>query len=261
MEMTKANKRIIQSLATAKGRRQHGIFVAEGTKCVLDTIGAFDATTLLATEAWLDSHRDFIAAHHIDDITAVRRADLVDISTLSTAPDVIALCRIPDPDVPRPAADTLALALDCIQDPGNIGTIVRIASWMGISDIYCSPDTVDIYNPKAVQATMGAIARVSVHYVDLPALLSDARQRGVPVYGTFLDGTNIYGAPLTPGGIIVMGNEGRGISDPVAAHIDRRLYIPPYPADAPHIDSLNVSMANAITVAEFRRRSILNSKF
>lgn len=253
MEMTKANRRMVASLSTVKGRREHSMFVAEGTKCVLETVAAFDVAAILATGEWLSDHASQLPAG-IADVTPVRRQDLVEMSSLTTAPDVMALYRIPSYPVARPSSLRLSLALDRVQDPGNLGTIVRIASWMGINDIYCSTDTVDLYNPKVVQATMGAIARVRVHYCDLPTLLAEARRDGVAVYGTFLDGADIYRTDLTPGGIIVMGNEGSGIGPEVAQHVDRRLYIPSFPPDAPCVESLNVSVAAAITTAEFRRR-------
>ncbi len=254
MEMTKANRRLVASLATVKGRREHGLFVAEGTKCVLETIGLFDTIALLATAGWLESHTNVLTARP-HDVTVVKRADIIGMSSMSTPPDVIAIYRIPPERTSRPHPDTLSLALDRVQDPGNLGTIIRIASWMGINDIYCSADTVDLYNPKVVQATMGAIARVNISYCDLPELLDQAVHDNIPVYGTFLDGTDIYDTQLTPGGIIVMGNEGNGISDTVAACIDRRLLIPSYPPGRPCVESLNVSMATAIVTAEFRRRS------
>lgn len=147
----------------------------------------------------------------------------------------------------------LVLALDGVQDPGNLGTIIRLADWFGISHIICSMDTADAYSPKTVMATMGAIARVRVHYVDLPRLLAECGA-DVPVYGTFLDGTDIYAEPLSAAGVVVMGNEGNGISDAVAQSVNRRLFIPSFPADRPTSESLNVAIATAITCAEFRRR-------
>ena len=258
MEITKANRRFIASLATAKGRREHSLFVAEGTKCVLETIDNFNVYALLCTDAWYADHAGSLQSGTTD-ITVVKRADIIEMSSLSTPADVIAVYHIPARTMPRPCADELSLALDRVQDPGNLGTIIRIASWMGISDIYCSHDTVDLYNPKVVQATMGAIARVAVHYCELPSLLADARRNNVPVYGTFLDGDDIYTTPLTQGGVIVMGNEGSGISNAVGSHVDRRLYIPSYPPGAPCVESLNVSVATAITVAEFRRQTYKNS--
>ena len=138
------------------------------------------------------------------------------------------------------------------QDPGNLGTIIRLADWFGIEDIFCSTGTVDVFNPKTVQATMGAIARVKVHYCDLPKLISSLK--GIPVYGTFLDGNIIYSETLSANGLIVMGNEGNGISREVEALINRRLYIPNYPQERETSESLNVAIATAVVCAEFRRR-------
>ena len=136
-----------------------------------------------------------------------------------------------------------------------MGTIIRLADWFGIEDVYCSEDSADCFNPKVVQATMGAILRVRVHYLDLEALLALSAAASTPVYGTVLDGENIYSAPLTAGGVIVMGNEGKGISPACAAHLTHRLLIPPYPASRHGSESLNVAMAAAVVCAEFRRRA------
>ena len=144
-------------------------------------------------------------------------------------------------------------ALDGVQDPGNLGTIVRIADWWGIDHVVCSHDTADVFAPKVVQATMGAIARVKVSYVDLPQWLESLPNK-VAVCGTFLDGDNIYAAPLPHSGILVMGNEGKGISADVEALVNRRLLIPSFPAHRPTSESLNVAIATAVAVAEFRRQ-------
>jgi TrmH family RNA methyltransferase len=146
----------------------------------------------------------------------------------------------------------LVLALDRVQNPGNLGTIIRLADWFGISDIVCSEDTADCFNPKVVQATMGAILRVRVHYTNLAKWLGE--QRGVKVYGTFLEGENIYSMALDKNGVIVMGNEGQGVSSEVAAKVSHKLLIPPYPADRCGSESLNVAVATAVICSEFRRR-------
>ena len=145
---------------------------------------------------------------------------------------------------------SLALALDGVQDPGNVGTIIRIADWFGITDIYCSPDTADVYNPKVVQATMGSLAHVHIIYCDLVALL---RESTVPVYGTLLDGQDIYTQDLSQEGIIVMGNEGNGISPEVRQLISHKLLIPNFNPNTETAESLNVAIATAITCSEFRR--------
>ena len=149
-------------------------------------------------------------------------------------------------------AQSLCLALDDVQDPGNLGTIIRVADWFGIEHIFCSQGTVDVYNPKTIQATMGALARVKLHYCHLPSLIASL---DVPVYGTFLDGTDMYQENLTNHGLIVMGNEGNGIGDEVGKLVNKRLYIPNYPPQRETSESLNVAMATGIICAEFRRRA------
>ena len=144
--------------------------------------------------------------------------------------------------------------MDTIQDPGNLGTIIRVADWFGIKNIICSSETVDVYNAKTIQSTMGALARVKVYYVDLQDVLCVFRENGYPIYGTFLDGNSIYDAELVKYGVIVMGNEGRGISSIVADLVSNRLLIPSYPANEPTSESLNVAVATAIVCSEFRRR-------
>lgn len=248
-ELTNRLRKLVASLDDAKVRRENRLFVAEGTKCVLDTIGNFECRYLFATSKWLDSHSPGV---NMEVIYKVTHADIDRMSHFSTSSDVIAVYEMPvkeDADFRMP--DNLILALDRVQDPGNLGTIIRIADWFGVKTVLCSKDTVDVYNPKVVQATMGAISRVDVRYVDLSNLLSAAK---VPIYGTFLDGENIFNAPLSPQGIIVMGNEGQGISADVEKSVTKRLTIPSYPQDVVTSESLNVGMAAAITVAEFRRR-------
>ena len=178
------------------------------------------------------------------------------ISQLTHPSPALAVVRQPAPLLFDMCSDELVLALDGIRDPGNLGTIIRIADWFGIRQILASEDTVEVYNPKVVQATMGAIFRVHVYYIDLPSILRarTSKSTAVPVYGTFLEGDNIYSAPLTRGGVIVMGSEANGISPEVAATVTARLFIPPFPSDSRTSESLNVAVATAITCAEFRRR-------
>ena len=176
------------------------------------------------------------------------------ISFQETPQQVLAIFRQPQYEVnaSEVAKTQLCLALDDVQNPGNLGTIVRLADWFGIEHIFCSRGCADIFNPKTVQATMGGIARVQVHYVDLPQMLATL-DAGIPVYGTFLDGETIYQKTLENRGLIVMGNEGKGVSPEVEAHVTERLYIPNYPAGRETSESLNVAIATAIVCAEFRR--------
>ncbi len=246
-ELTNSMRKTYASLSTSKGRREHSLFMVQGTKCVMDTIYFFEVFTVLATHKWIEVHKDIVNRH---DVTIVRTPDLERISTLSAPPEVIAIYKIPERDYPV-LKNGLSLALDGVQDPGNLGTIIRVADWMGVTDIIASPDTVDVWNPKVVQASMGAISRVKVYYTPLPAFLV---KFPLPVYGTFLDGENIYSSQLTADGVIVMGNEGKGISEDVARTVSRRLFIPSYPPDRPTSESLNVAVATSITLSEFRRR-------
>lgn len=251
VELTNRLRKLVASLDDARVRREEGLFVAEGTKCVLDTLRHFEVRYLFVTTAWLERcHGELKGMEPI----VVKRADMERMSHLSTPPEVIAVYAMPRLDISELApAGKLVLALDRVQDPGNLGTIIRIADWFGIRDIVCSPDTVDLYNPKVVQATMGAISRVKVYYTPLAEWLHGC---GLPVYGTFLDGDDIYGASLSPAGVIVMGNEGKGISGDVAREVTCRLTIPSYPAGVATSESLNVATATAVTVSEFRRRQL-----
>ena len=178
------------------------------------------------------------------------------ISQLKTANSSLAVVEIPRYNLAEvDATKALVLALDRVQNPGNLGTIIRLADWFGITDIVCSDECADAFNPKVVQASMGARIRGRVHYTsDLAAWLGKQRKGGAEVYGTMLDGENIYDKPLTSAGVIVMGNEGRGISDECARCVSQRLFIPPYPADRAGSESLNVAIATAVVCAEFRRR-------
>ena len=254
MALSKNKQKLIASLAHKKYRDESGLFVAEGTKLVLDLLeGGLHCHLLAATPEWLAAH----PAPPADEVAEATEEELRRASSQKTPQGVLAVLRkpadTPDPDTP---ARDLCLALDDVQDPGNLGTIVRVADWFGLRDVFCSRHSADVYGAKTVQATMGALARVRVHYVDLPALLARCREAGLPVYGTFMDGDSLYAAGgLEARGVIVMGNEGNGISPEVGRLVSHRLLIPSYPPGAPTCESLNVGVAAAIVCAEFRRRA------
>lgn len=250
MELTNRIRKMVASLGSARSRKEEGCFVAEGTKCVADTWGHFRCRYLIAVDEWVKQYEGMCSGA---DVCVAKRADMERMTQLTTPPQVIAVYDIPEPvsDGTEPV-NGLVIALDRVQDPGNLGTIIRVADWFGVTTLLCSRDTVDVFNPKVVQATMGAIARVNVVYCDLVDAIS--RNHGVPVYGTFLDGDSIYSTSLSGRGIVVMGNEGHGISDEVGRLVTHRLLIPSFPPDRPTSESLNVGMATAITIAEFRRR-------
>ena len=247
--ISKARIKQIHGLERKKNRQAEGLFVAEGPKLVDELLTSMSAQYIAATEDWLQAHADQLRGTPYD---CINETELQRASLQQHPQDVIALFPIPHDviDLDVVAQNELTLALDGVQDPGNIGTIVRLADWFGIRHLFCSTDCVDIFNPKAVQATMGALARVSVHYINLANAL---RKTEVPIYGTFLDGEDIYRQTLSSNGIIVMGNEGNGISQEISDLVTHRLYIPPYPADSQTVESLNVAIATAIVCSEFRR--------
>ncbi|MBQ9668774.1 MAG: RNA methyltransferase [Prevotella sp.] len=238
--ISKNQLKFVHQLELKKHRRSEQAFVAEGPKVVGDLLDSgFTPLQIFATDGWCDGRRD--KSQRVSD-DELRR-----LSFLQHPQDVLAVFRLPEVPKETPAGG-LQLALDGVQDPGNLGTIIRIADWFGIDTVYCSEDTADAWSPKVVQATMGSIARVNIIYTKLTELIATAH---VPVYGTLLDGRNLYEEPLSADGIIVMGNEGNGISQEVRQLITHRLLIPRY-HEGP--ESLNVAIATAITCAEFRRR-------
>lgn len=247
--LSKNKIKYLRSLELKKNRKEEKVFIAENHKLVGDLLGHFHCRLLVATPDWLEENPKV----SVDEIIEVTQEELSRVSLLKTPQEVLAVFEQPHYDFqPEVIRNTLCLALDDVQDPGNLGTIIRIADWFGIEHIFCSNGTVDVYNPKTVQATMGALARVKLHYCHLPELISGLEN--VPIFGTFLDGENMYQEELSLNGLIVMGNEGNGISEEVGKLINRRLYIPNYPQERETSESLNVAVATSIVCAEFRRR-------
>ena len=247
--MISKNKiKYIRSLELKKNRNKEGKFVAEGFKVVDDLLALQPADLIVATQEWL--HDKHLADQ--TEVIEVTEEELKKVSFLQHPQQVLAVFGQATSGDYSINTNELSLALDGVQDPGNLGTIIRIADWFGITHIYCSQDTADVYNPKVVQATMGSIARVKVEYGNLLALV-ESLPADVPVYGTLLDGDNIYQQQLENRGLIVMGNEGKGISPALAKKVNRRLLIPNFPEGRATADSLNVAIATAITCSEFRR--------
>ena len=224
----------IRALSQKKVRDREGLFIAEGEKIVAEA---------------LSNGADIVGIYRRDEIGD----ELMSRISLQDSPSpVLAVIRKPGQKAPVPS-EGLFLALDSIRDPGNLGTIMRICDWWGIDGIFASLDTVDQYNPKVVQASMGAIFRKHITYCHLPQLCADFRSQGYGVFGTFLDGNDLYSEELAPKGLIVMGSESFGISPEIGALCDRRLKIPSF-GSGPKAESLNVAIATAVTVAEFRRK-------
>ena len=243
--VTKVDFQLVRSLSDKQARLQHGLFVAEGDKLV----GEIAASPDWHIERLFVTEDSSVRSPKAEIVTS---KEIERLSALKSAPRSIALVRIPERKEFTPAKEELIIALDEVQDPGNLGTIIRTADWYGIQHIVCSPTTADCFAPKVVQATMGALLRVEVIYTDLAEWLTKARAQGITTYATTLDGENIHTSRLTKGGIIIMGNEGKGVSPRVQALAERKLFIPPYPADRRGSESLNVAIATAITCENFR---------
>ena len=236
--LSKNKIKYIHSLELKKIRKEERVFLAEGPKLVGDLLGHFPCCFLAATASWIQEHPDL----RVNEIAEVSQEDLSRASLLKTPQQVLAVFEQPQYTLtPGVARHSLCLALDDVQDPGNLGTIVRLADWFGIEHIICSQNTVDVYNPKTIQATIPDFIR---------SLGED-----IPVFGTFLNGKNMYEQPLTANGLIVMGNEGNGIGKEVETLINRKLYIPNYPQGKETSESLNVAIATAVICAEFRRQA------
>jgi TrmH family RNA methyltransferase len=248
--------RHIVSLKSRKFRDEYRQFIAEGNKLVADLIDSpFRVSGIYASAGWIVGNIKTLQDKKIPAFETTPR-EMERISALSTPSPVLAILEIPQmptADCRLPTADLL-LALDDIRDPGNMGTILRIADWFGIDQVVCSETCVELFNPKVVQATMGSIARVKVFYTGLEQFLEGAGDK-VPVYGAFLEGESLYETELTRNGVILIGNESKGISHELEKRVTRKIFIPSY-GDSPHgkAESLNASVAAAVICAEFRRK-------
>lgn len=237
---SKADIKLIKSLDKKKFRNLHGLFILEGEKLLEEAISA-----------------------KIEITKVFRREEIGNnlmsrISLLSSPSPVVAVAKIPF-EIPFeiPDSQELYLALESIKDPGNMGTIIRMAEWFGVKAIYCSPDCVDVYNPKVVQSTMGSLFRMKVSYIELEELVKMAK-KNIPVYGTFMSGQNIYQSALPKGALVVMGSESHGISPQLEQVISKKLHIPSFHKKENGIESLNVAIAASVICSEFKRLSSLS---
>ena len=239
--VSKNQIKLITSLQQKKYRIANKLFFAEGVKGIQELLDSnFELEHLYSTQ------NDFSEVSK-DKKTIIEESDLKKISALATPNSCLAVFKMP---AEKPIIETgLIVALDSIRDPGNLGTILRLCDWFGIQQVLCSKETVDIFNPKVVQATMGSIARVNVNYIDLSAFLEKTK---LPIFGTFMDGENIYKSVLPQQGIIIMGNEANGISEELEHLVQNRLTIPRF-GELQKTESLNVATATAIVLSEFRR--------
>jgi TrmH family RNA methyltransferase len=258
--LAKNEIKFINSLKLKKNRDAEGLFVAEGVKIVNDLLHSGMKVKQIY------SSRNFqlsIFNYHID-VIRIKETELKRISSLNSPNEVLAVCEIPQYSLePALLSKKLNLVLDTIQDPGNLGTIIRIADWFGIENIICSNETVEVYNPKVIQATMGSISRVKVHYTALPAFMEELKTQSpdVRIFGASLDGENLYTAKIVSKGFIVIGNESKGISAELMPYITDKILIPSFAANLPDlkapgstVESLNAAIATSIICSEFRRR-------
>ncbi len=231
----------------------YGKFIAEGPKIISELLKSnLEISELYAVPGWIETNSSITST--INSIHIISEEELAKISSLITPNQVLAVIAIPDR---KPSGkigkDSMVIALEDIRDPGNLGTIIRIADWFGIKEIICSENCVDAYNPKSVQASMGSIGRVNIYYCDLAEILGRGRNE-VPVYGAFLEGTPIYSESLTGKGFIVIGNEANGISPTIEKLITTKISIPPGNNTGVRAESLNASIATAIICSEINRQ-------
>jgi RNA methyltransferase, TrmH family len=253
--LSKNKVKLIKSLEYKKFREKENLFLVEGEKLLQELLRSnFTIRAIYATEGWMhDNPETYNKLFPI--IEQLTQQELEKASLLKTPQPVICLVDIPQKIFKIDnLQDKLSLVLDSVQDPGNLGTIIRVADWFGIENIICSTDCADVYNPKVIQSTMGAIFRVHVNYIELASFFQSCHSLNLPIYGTLLDGENIYKKNLTPHGVIVLGNESKGIHSKYHAFISNKLFIPFFPEGKKRSESLNVGTAAAITCAEFRRR-------
>ncbi len=257
MKISTAQIKYIQSLRQKKFRDVHGVFIAEGEKIIAELLASdFQIEMLCALPGWFEQHKAIIPAS----LHEVNQKQLERISNLKTPNKALAVVRKPAYALHDIRFDTdIVLMLDKLQDPGNLGTIIRTADWFGIRHIICSPDTADIYNPKVIQATMGSFIRLKVYYAPLTGVL-ESIPKGFPVYGAFLEGTKLFNTSISLPAVLIIGNESQGISTEVASFVNRKVMIPRGtegrhsngPAGA---ESLNAAMAAGILMAYFRHQT------
>ena len=237
--LSKNQIKLITRLKQKKYRLQYGLFIVEGAKTIKELLQShLELHALYTTETFNIDAKDEVL---------ISENDLKRISFLTTPNKALAIFKIPDS---KPIKNNqLVVALDSIRDPGNLGTIIRLCDWFGITDLVCSKETVDCFNPKVIQATMGSITRVNVCYIDLKTFLKETK---LPVFGAFMEGENVYKTELPNKGILVMGNEANGVSKEIEAVITKKISIPQF-GDIQETESLNVATATAILLSEFRR--------
>ena len=239
MRLSNNHQKLITSLSQKKYRQKHQLFIAEGVKVIEEFLkSSYEVEILFSTDPYFS---------FLDCFVQVTNQELKKISSLKTPNKVLALFKIPSEK--KVNSSGLIVALDTINDPGNLGTIIRLCDWFGVEQLVCSKETVDCYNTKVVQASMGSLTRVSTSYLNLPEYLKTV---SIPIYIADMNGVNIHKTKLPTSAVLVMGNEANGISDTLKSLISNKISIPRY-GDSVQVESLNVATATAILLNEFRR--------
>lgn len=252
--ISKNTRKLIQSLSQKKYRVKEQLFLVEGDKMVSELLqSCFVIKKLIATASFLKENSSITAS--VEEIAETSQEEIKKASLLKHPQNSMAICRIPEPVSLPNKLNGLNLYLDTIQDPGNLGTIIRICDWFGINHLFCSHSTVDLYNPKVIQATMGSFLRVKCKYSDFQAVKQLADRSGIESFGAFLNGQNVYQSPLPQDALLVMGNEGNGITKTIAEVLDHPLTIPSFSTNKKGAESLNVGVATALLCSEFKRRN------
>jgi RNA methyltransferase, TrmH family len=252
--ISKNTIKLIKSLALKKIREKESLFLVEGDKNVSEVLDSkFIIEKLFATSSFLINNQTILS--NVKLVTEVSKEDINQASLLKSPQNSLALCRLPNStELPEKINSNLTIFLDEIQDPGNLGTIIRICDWFGIEHLFCSPKTADIFNPKVIQSSMGSFCRVNVWYTPFETVSALANKLKIPIYGAFLDGENIYNQKLPQQALLVMGNEGNGIGPEIEHKIERKIKIPKFSENQKSAESLNVSVATAIICSEFKRQ-------
>ncbi len=254
--ISKNKSKFIIALQKKKNRDEENLFVIEGDKLVREFLNANIRLKILAAKPEFINSLPAEKLSLADETESLSFGELRQLSSLTTPHNALAVVEKRDPEFDQASIfRQLSVALDGVQDPGNLGTIIRAAAWFGISYVVCSKDSVDVYNPKVIQATMGAILHVHVYYTDLAEFLAKANKKKIPVFGTMLDGDSIYSHNLGEKGVILLGNESKGISSDLIPYISDRIFIPGTGSSKPGIESLNVGMAASIVFSEFARKN------
>ena len=253
--VSKNTIKLIKSLALKKNRLKQNLFLVEGDKNVSEVLASnFCVENLLATSKFLDDNKALIKKAKL--VTEATQQEIELTSLLKNPQNSIAICKLPkSKEIPNNFKTDFCIYLDDIQDPGNLGTIIRICDWFGMNQLFCSPKTADLFNPKVIQASMGSFCRIEVFYTPFETVAKLAKNENFPILGAFLEGENLYKQKLPKKAIVVVGNEGNGISKEVKNKIEQKIKIPEFSQNATSAESLNVSVATAIICSEFKRQN------